>query len=94
MYAYLQTAQDGAARTVARLAARDRRRFDPNAVTGAAPPAAGFFALAAIPARYALERAAWTEAVELTPKRTPFPHTEAMTYFARALGAAHCGRRR
>jgi tetratricopeptide (TPR) repeat protein len=64
-------------------------RFDPTAVTGAAPPAAGFFALAAIPARYALERAAWNEAVALTPKRTPFPFTDAMTHFARALGAAH-----
>src|SRR4029078_5376345 len=34
-------------------------RFDPNAVTGAAPGSAGVFALAAIPARYATGRDAW-----------------------------------
>ena len=27
----------------------------------------------------------------LEPKRSDFPHTEAMTYFARSLGAAHTG---
>jgi hypothetical protein len=88
-YAYLQTAQDGAARKLLDSLPEIGSRFDPTAVTGAAPPSAGFFALAAIPARYALERAAWNEAVALTPKRTPFPFTDAMTHFARALGAAH-----
>ena len=88
-YAYLQTARDGAARRLLDSLPEMASRFDPTAVTGAAPPSAGFFALAAIPARYALERAAWSEAVALTPKRTPFPFTDAMTYFARALGAAH-----
>jgi carboxylesterase type B len=66
-------------------------RFDVNAVTGAAPGSAGVFALAAIPARWALERRAWAEAAALEPKPSAFPHTEAMTYFARALGAAHTG---
>jgi tetratricopeptide (TPR) repeat protein len=49
------------------------------------------FALAAIPARWALERSAWTEAAALTPHPSAFPYTEAMTYFARALGAARTG---
>jgi hypothetical protein len=93
-YAYLQTAQDSAARKLLDSLPEIASRFDPTAVTGAAPPAAGFFALAAIPARYALERAAWNEAVALTPTRTPFPFTDAMTHFARARGAAHCARRR
>ena len=88
-YAYLQTAQDGAARKLLDSLPEIASRFDPTAVTGAAPPSAGFFALAAIPARYALERGAWNEAVALTPKRTAFPFTDAMTHFARALGAAH-----
>jgi carboxylesterase type B len=66
-------------------------RFDPNAVTGAAPGSAGVFALAAIPARWALERRAWAEAAVLEPKASAFPYTEAMTYFARALGASHTG---
>ena len=61
-------------------------------VRGAAPPSAAFFAIAAIPARYALERRAWREAAALAPKASAFPHTEAMTYFARALGGAHLDR--
>jgi len=88
-YAYLQTAQDGAARRLLDSLPEIASRFDPTAISGAAPPAAGFFALVAIPARHALERAAWSEAVALTPQRTPFPFTDAMTHFARALGAAH-----
>jgi hypothetical protein len=58
-------------------------------VTGAAPPLAAYFAIAAIPARWTLERSAWREAASLTPKPTSYPYCEAMTYFARALGAAH-----
>jgi hypothetical protein len=64
-------------------------RFDPNAITGAAPGSAGVFALAAIPARWTLERSAWAEAAALQPKASAYPYTEAMTYFARALGASH-----
>jgi tetratricopeptide (TPR) repeat protein len=45
--------------------------------------------LAAIPARYALERRAWSEAAALEPHSSKFPYAEAMIYFARALGAAH-----
>jgi len=49
------------------------------------------FAIAAIPARYALERRDWRAAAELTPTTSAFPWTDAMTYFARALGASHLG---
>jgi hypothetical protein len=49
------------------------------------------YALAAIPARYALERGAWTEAALLQPKATRFAAAAALTYFARALGAARSG---
>jgi hypothetical protein len=38
-----------------------------------------------------LERRAWAEAAALEPKASTFPYTEAMTYFARALGASHTG---
>jgi hypothetical protein len=87
-YANLQMRRDEAARIV-----RDRvpvlaARYDPNVVRGAAPPSAAFFAIAAIPARYTLERGAWAEAVSLKPKASDYPHTEAMTYFARAIGAS------
>jgi len=49
------------------------------------------YALAAIPARYALERGAWTEAALLQPRATRFAGAAALTYFARALGAARSG---
>jgi hypothetical protein len=56
---------------------------------GAAGPAAAYFARAAIPARYDLERRDWAHAAKLQPLPSPFPYTEAMTYFGRGLGAAH-----
>lgn len=88
-YAYLQLRDDAAAkRIVDRLPELDAK-FDIKAITGAAPPSAGVFALAAIPARYALERDAWAEAAALEAKSTPFPWSDAMTHFARALGASH-----
>lgn len=89
MYAYLQTAQDEAARRVLDSLPEIASRFDPKAVvSGAGPPAAGYFALAAIPARYALERQDWKAAAQLSPQETSFPYTEAMTWFARGLGSA------
>jgi hypothetical protein len=91
MYAYLQTAQDGAAKRMLDSLPDINARFDPTAIGSAAPGSAGVFALAAMPARYALERRAWAEAAALEPHPSRFPYTEAITYFARALGAAHTG---
>jgi tetratricopeptide (TPR) repeat protein len=90
-YAYLQIAEDKQA-----LAARDRApgvlaKLDANAIGGAAPPLAGFYAAAAIPARYALERGGWKEAAALEVRPSPFPFVDAITHFARALGAARSG---
>jgi len=85
----LQTAQDAKARQVLAGLPAVAARFDPAAIGGAAPGSAGVFALAAIPARYALERRAWTEMVALQPQPSRFPYAEAMIHFARALGAAH-----
>src|SRR4051812_20695658 len=53
VYAYLQTGQDGKARALVDEAPRIAARV--NATAGAAPAVAGSYALAAIPARYALE---------------------------------------
>jgi tetratricopeptide (TPR) repeat protein len=91
MYAYLQTAQDAAAKRLLDALPEMMSRFDPNAVGSAAPPSAGFFAYAAIPARWALERGAWAEAARLEPHPSPLPYADAITYFARALGAARSG---
>jgi hypothetical protein len=91
-YAYLQTAQDRAARrTVDDLVTLGPKMLAAVGAGNAAPPTAGYYALAAIPARYALEREAWAEAAALTPRQTAFGWTDAVTHFARALGAARSG---
>ena len=89
IYAYLQTGQDAAAGKIVNSLPEIASRFDPKAViSGAGGPSAGYFALAAIPARYALERQDWKQAVQLAPRATTFPYTDALTWFARGLGAA------
>jgi tetratricopeptide (TPR) repeat protein len=89
VYAYLQTAQDNAAKHLVESASQSFARFDPSApITGAGSPAAAYFARAAIPARYCVERQAWSDAAKLEPLPSPFPQTDAITYFARGLGSA------
>jgi tetratricopeptide (TPR) repeat protein len=91
VYAYLQIAQDQHARRLLDALPEVESRFDPEAIGSAAPGSAGVFALAAIPARYALERGAWADAAKLQPHPSKYPYTEALTYFARAFGAARIG---
>jgi tetratricopeptide (TPR) repeat protein len=81
-YAYLQLARDGEAR---------KTWDEARTVTGLTGVAAGPYALAAMPARYALERGDWRAAAKLVPSPSKYPFTEAMTHFARALGAARSG---
>jgi tetratricopeptide (TPR) repeat protein len=87
-YAYLQTARDGAAKQVL---------DEINGFSKAQPASlASAYAVAIIPARYAVERRDWATAATLSlpPVALPwerFPWTEAMVVFARALGAAHTG---
>jgi tetratricopeptide (TPR) repeat protein len=91
-YAYLQTGQDEAAARIVNALPEMASRFDPKALLiGAGPPSAGYFALAAMPARYAMERQDWQQAESLALSETPFPYTDAMTWFARGLGAARLG---
>ena len=83
VYAYLQLARDG-----------DARRVVDDMIAAQAPaPAArgGFFALAASPARYAIERGDWKAAAELKVTPSAFSESMAMSHFARALGAARSG---
>jgi hypothetical protein len=87
-YAYLQTGRDAEARGVV-----DRLRAVKDLDV---PNFAAAYALAAAPARYALERRDWAAAaaLEITPASFPwarFPHTEAIVHYARALGAARNG---
>src|SRR5215475_7500756 len=91
-YAYLQMAQDAQAKGVLdhAMSAAAAGAQATNA-TGAA--GANSFAIAAIPARYAMERQQWTEAMALTPRPAAnTPYTEAITHFARAIGAARAGK--
>jgi len=52
---------------------------------------ARLYAIAAMPARYTMERGAWREAMQLQPQPTQILFPDAITYFARALGAARSG---
>src|SRR6266545_7955051 len=82
-YAYLQLARDGDAR---------RTWDEARTLTGINPArATAYYALAAMPARYVVERGTWSDAAKLAPSLSNFPFTEAMTHFARALGAARSG---
>jgi hypothetical protein len=93
IYADLQTGQDEAAERIVNSLTEVASRFDPKLViSGAGSPATAYFALAAIPARYVLERRDWKGAASLTARETPFPHTEAITWFACGLSAAHLKR--
>src|SRR4051812_47915266 len=42
-------------------------------------------------ARYAVERGAWDEAAALVPQPSRYLYADALTYFAKALGAARTG---
>jgi hypothetical protein len=82
VYAYLQLARDNDARAV----------IDELMTSNANPGAFGSqFALAASPARYAIERGDWRAAAQLPVRPSSFPQTVAITHFARALGAARSG---
>jgi len=90
-YAYLQMGMDAQAKTNMEqaIALADR----PGNTQGAAGAGPNMFALAAIPARYAMERQQWAEAAALQPRPAPnTPYTEAITHFVRAVGAARAGR--
>ncbi len=82
VYAYLQLARDTDAQRVVEEA---------PGVRGTEQARGTPYALAAIPARYAVERGAWKEAAQLQPQENRFRFTVAFTHFARALGAARSG---
>jgi tetratricopeptide (TPR) repeat protein len=87
-YAYLQTGQDKATQGVIAALPAIAATFDQNAITGAAAGSAGVYAMAAIPARWVLERRDWAAATQLQPSATKFNYADAITHFAKAIGAA------
>src|SRR6266550_3797348 len=78
VYAYLQLARDAEAR---------RAIDEAMKMGGASPRFVAPYAMAAMPARYAFERGAWAEAAKLQPSGSTYPFVEAITYFARSVGA-------
>ncbi|HUF21581.1 MAG TPA: hypothetical protein VMP00_12620 [Burkholderiales bacterium] len=84
LYALLQNARDDdALEIVENRAGYGALSTDPLALDTA---------LAVIPARYALERHAWSEAARLPLRESPHAYPSAATHFARALGFARTGR--
>ena len=88
MYGYLQQAQDKDAKALVEklrsIHQMDRANF------------AAAYALAAIPARFAVERHDWKTAASLavSPDDFPwdrFPWSQSLTYFAKAIGSARSG---
>ncbi len=83
VYAYLQLGQDSKAKAVL---------DDMVTVAGFSETfLPGPYALAASPARYAVERGDWQAAAALQVRASPLAHVEAISHFARALGAARAG---
>ncbi|MEA2080273.1 MAG: tetratricopeptide repeat protein [Pseudomonadota bacterium] len=88
IYAYLQGAEDAKAEAVLEQM-NEKDNYQQTFVTG--------YALAALPARYTLERKQWRDAAGLeVPARDSFPwesypEVEAISHYARGLGAARGG---
>ena len=89
LYAHLQRGEDHKARAVLDQLRAQEQPYQEDFASA--------FHLAAMPARYAVERRAWEEAAALEP-RTPrylawdrYWWPEALTWFVRGLGAAHTG---
>jgi len=82
-YAYLQLGQDRNAKQLVDELKVSQMGFYPSIGTyaGTIAPAA----------RYYLERQDWKGAAQLQPYGSPYPAAEAITHFARAMGAARSG---
>jgi hypothetical protein len=85
VYAYLQEGRDREAKRIVDTAAAVTAGYPAGSLTNQ-------YALAAIPARYVLERGRWGEAARLPVRAAPeWPATVAITHYARAIGAARSG---
>jgi hypothetical protein len=90
VYAHLQLAQDSKAKDVLALALNIEndlvaRKHDSG--LRARP-----FGVAAMEARWALERLDWDTAANLPPRPSRYPYAESVPHFARAVGLARSGR--
>jgi tetratricopeptide (TPR) repeat protein len=83
MYAYLQIGQDAKAKALLEPVAAITKTIGPRIAAATAQNA--------VPARYVLERQDWQAAAQLKPIGSGLPAAEAITHFARAVGAARSG---
>ena len=83
VYAYLQLGQDARAKAVI-----DEMMTVP---VSSETFLAAAYALAASPARYAVERGDWKGASALEVRPSPLPYITAISWFAKGLGAARSG---
>jgi tetratricopeptide (TPR) repeat protein len=83
VYAYLQLGQDAEAEGVVERSVLQPDRFYQSVVG---------YNFTAMPARLALERSRWAEAAELAVDEGAQAHVQAITRFARAVGASRSGR--
>lgn len=84
VYAYVQGARPGAAKGVL-------TKITDVVVDEKSRTLPVDYALAAAPARFALEQRRWADAAALVPRASRFRASEGLTHYARALGAAHLG---
>jgi tetratricopeptide (TPR) repeat protein len=84
VYAHLQLGQDKQARAVMDEMMKE--------VDFKATVTAAHYALAASPARYAVERGDWNGASQLSVRPSSFNYVVAISHFGRALGAARSGK--
>jgi hypothetical protein len=82
VYAYLQLAQDREAKGVVDELSKLEFKLDRFP---------GPYAVAASQARYVIERGDWKAAAQLQPRPSKYAYADAITYFARAMGAARSG---
>jgi tetratricopeptide (TPR) repeat protein len=85
VYAHLQLAQDAKARAMIDKSLSTLERGDRPASI------ANYTALAAMPARYVIERADWAGAAALPVTNTQYPQADSLTRFTRGLGMARSG---
>ena len=83
IHAYLQIGKDADAKKIVDQAAGINKLAAVRLETDAS--------LAAIPARYALDRGRWEEAMRLAVRESGYPAAQSVTYFTRALAAARGG---
>jgi hypothetical protein len=83
VHAYLQTAKDAEARQIVDALPKLKKFVAVRLTVDTA--------MAAIPARYALDRGHWEEATHLSVRDSDYAAALSITYFARALGAARSG---